>query len=131
MVKNKLKIQCSYLTKVLLNMKSKPDLKDVVLRYVFWTNTWNHKIYVETFWIIREIKKLEFVFSPWKDWHLYLMSKGSPCHWCHRRIGLTTRLNKAREEGRLNEPNSFCKDQAVWYFYCLWPCLYGSSFGSI
>lgn len=35
MAKNKFKIQRSYLTKVLLNMKSKPDLKDVVLRSVF------------------------------------------------------------------------------------------------
>lgn len=33
--KNKFKIQCSFLTKVLLNLKSKPDRKDIVLRCVF------------------------------------------------------------------------------------------------
>lgn len=67
----------------------------------FWTNTWNHKINIETFWIIREIKKLEFFPHLGKADILHLMPRGRPCHWCHRLIALRTMLNKSKRRKKV------------------------------
>lgn len=65
----------------------------------FWTNTWNYKINIETFWIIREIKKLEFFFSPLgKADILHLMPRGRPCHWCPQTNWLENHVEQKQEK---------------------------------